>query len=190
MNCFHFSVSLGYTTTEKQEKSKRFLLWIAFIFQYLCDTQQPCSILGRIGSGCELLSFFSIFGIHNNKIYSSINWIYVVNCFHFSVSLGYTTTCESKELNDCKLWIAFIFQYLWDTQQLLPLYFRLPFSCELLSFFSIFGIHNNSIGYILLCRYVVNCFHFSVSLGYTTTGKGLCSFCWTKPSVALPLRIF
>ena len=41
---------------------------------------------------CELLSFFSIFGIQNNVPKLQNPLLQVVNCFHFSVSLGYKTT--------------------------------------------------------------------------------------------------
>ena len=43
-------------------------------------------------TGCELLSFFSIFGIQNNNVRPLLERRIVVNCFHFSVSLGYKTT--------------------------------------------------------------------------------------------------
>ena len=66
-----------------------------------------------------MLSFFSIFGIQNNLKTVNSTRLIVVNCFHFSVSLGYKTTllfyCNCWSL----LWIAFIFQYLWDTKQLI-----------------------------------------------------------------------
>ena len=143
MNCFHFSVSLGYTTTKWYYSSCRRLLWIAFIFQYLWDTQQQIYFRLLLAVGCELLSFFSIFGIHNNSGHISPALSKVVNCFHFSVSLGYTTTIIQYSYHIFLLWIAFIFQYLWDTQQQRDLVRSYESSCELLSFFSIFGIHNN-----------------------------------------------
>ena len=143
---------------------------------------------------CELLSFFSIFGIQNNPIVLTSTTSTVVNCFHFSVSLGYKTTknglttllisCELLSFfsifgiqNNIQiisiiangLWIAFIFQYLWDTKQQLSLCKLAESSCELLSFFSIFGIQNNSNVSLNRSAGVVNCFHFSVSLGYKTT---------------------
>ena len=169
MNCFHFSVSLGYTTTLTAEAIEVKWLWIAFIFQYLWDTQQRIFMIRLHHHRCELLSFFSIFGIHNNifKLWSSCN--FVVNCFHFSVSLGYTTTQRLQSKKNILLWIAFIFQYLWDTQQQKLKITCGISSCELLSFFSIFGIHNNPQGEKVEAMVVVNCFHFSVSLGYTTT---------------------
>ena len=46
----------------------------------------------KFNLGCELLSFFSIFGIQNNIISFELQTPFVVNCFHFSVSLGYKTT--------------------------------------------------------------------------------------------------
>ena len=145
------------------------MLWIAFIFQYLWDTKQPFDYIYKHGVCCELLSFFSIFGIQNNPTHTRANHLRVVNCFHFSVSLGYKTTCVIANTTDYQLWIAFIFQYLWDTKQHKIDMIEQVKRCELLSFFSIFGIQNNT-----LCdrwaRYVVvNCFHFSVSLGYKTT---------------------
>ena len=169
VNCFHFSVSLGYTTTVQINITSWTLLWIAFIFQYLWDTQQLNSKLAQRKNSCELLSFFSIFGIHNNVIFNCLLIRFVVNCFHFSVSLGYTTTKWYDSSYRRLLWIAFIFQYLWDTQQ--PTFLNLFFAscCELLSFFSIFGIHNNNFNEVVHHIDVVNCFHFSVSLGYTTT---------------------
>ena len=88
---FHFSVSLGYKTTFVKFLRKFLVLWIAFIFQYLWDTKQPCNQLQVILVRCELLSFFSIFGIQNNLM---------------SLFFDYLA-----------LWIAFIFQYLWDTKQ-------------------------------------------------------------------------
>ena len=169
VNCFHFSVSLGYKTTKGYWKLVYYRLWIAFIFQYLWDTKQRKSELTKVLAGCELLSFFSIFGIQNNDSEISCNVLLVVNCFHFSVSLGYKTTFLTLFYALILLWIAFIFQYLWDTKQRTSL---LPFCsecCELLSFFSIFGIQNNKTRKRDLKLQVVNCFHFSVSLGYKTT---------------------
>ena len=140
---FHFSVSLGYKTTFPLILKSKPSLWIAlatpnrlafplldFIFQYLWDTKQHSFSIPPKSFSCELLSFFSIFGIQNNrKIFVNV-FTGVVNCFgyaespcfpfarfHFSVSLGYKTTRKIKRF---------------ERQ-----------SCELLSFFSIFGIQNN-----------------------------------------------
>ena len=115
---------------------------------------------------CELLSFFSIFGIQHNEIYDFANVSYVVNCFHFSVSLGYNTTSSESSSTNFVLWIAFIFQYLWDTTQLDECFLLLHLCCELLSFFSIFGIQHNDESELKAPLVVVNCFHFSVSSGY------------------------
>ena len=171
VNCFHFSVSLGYKTTLEVNEASGDVLWIAFIFQYLWDTKQLINSLSASEFSCELLSFFSIFGIQNNSFIESILVATVVNCFHFSVSLGYKTTLNlyTRTLN--QLWIAFIFQYLWDTKQLIILSQKNIISCELLSFFSIFGIQNNQLGWVHQLKIVVNCFHFSVSLGYKTTSN-------------------
>ena len=169
VNCFHFSVSLGYKTTRFSRSVQRFLLWIAFIFQYLWDTKQLFNFCCSMSSCCELLSFFSIFGIQNNFLAIEMKTKTVVNCFHFSVSLGYKTTGKTNKLFYYRLWIAFIFQYLWDTKQRICKRLAQRSSCELLSFFSIFGIQNNSIFNFLISEFVVNCFHFSVSLGYKTT---------------------
>ena len=143
VNCFHFSVSLGYKTTLYWFKPNESGLWIAFIFQYLWDTKQLWKQRWRFKPRCELLSFFSIFGIQNNQASEWTTRIAVVNCFHFSVSLGYKTTNRADERLAGKLWIAFIFQYLWDTKQLYENHTRHAVRCELLSFFSIFGIQNN-----------------------------------------------
>ena len=143
VNCFHFSVSLGYTTTRFNLSILYKPLWIAFIFQYLWDTQQQKYHLCLQIHSCELLSFFSIFGIHNNEASLAVKYLAVVNCFHFSVSLGYTTTDKIADWYEVVLWIAFIFQYLWDTQQHIAGILICVICCELLSFFSIFGIHNN-----------------------------------------------
>ena len=143
VNCFHFSVSLGYNTTLSTWKTLIRMLWIAFIFQYLWDTTQLKHLTHLQRNSCELLSFFSIFGIQHNKIRKSLTTLLVVNCFHFSVSLGYNTTRRKLALTLLLLWIAFIFQYLWDTTQ--PTYYLKIHKkcCELLSFFSIFGIQHN-----------------------------------------------
>ena len=129
-----------------------------------------------------MLSFFSIFGIQNNTNWTFLMFCIVVNCFgyaespcfpfarfHFSVSLGYKTTWIEYLTANQPLWIAFIFQYLWDTKQ--PIFSLVVISkgCELLSFFSIFGIQNNLELLTDFRAIVVNCFHFSVSLGYKTT---------------------
>ena len=169
VNCFHFSVSLGYNTTGFGNKNTTFTLWIAFIFQYLWDTTQLLVIFSIVSMCCELLSFFSIFGIQHNgiKVWDT-EWD-VVNCFHFSVSLGYNTTIKQLSLWIHLLWIAFIFQYLWDTTQHQRQYPPLWVRCELLSFFSIFGIQHNDLQLMQVYFSVVNCFHFSVSLGYNTT---------------------
>ena len=169
VNCFHFSVSLGYKTTP-YDLSKSFkMLWIAFIFQYLWDTKQHTHFFPKVPSRCELLSFFSIFGIQNNIVSRRSTLCIVVNCFHFSVSLGYKTTQWAFNVSVYLLWIAFIFQYLWDTKQHAIYLDFLEFCCELLSFFSIFGIQNNLMSFNIPLSFVVNCFHFSVSLGYKTT---------------------
>ena len=117
VNCFHFSVSLGYKTTILRDSLNLPVLWIAFIFQYLWDTKQRFYINHLCMFSCELLSFFSIFGIQNNAVMNLINGKAVVNCFHFSVSLGYKTTALFISDSAIELWIAFIFQYLWDTKQ-------------------------------------------------------------------------
>ena len=124
-----------------------------------------------------MLSFFSIFGIQNNILCIIMHEWRVVNCFHFSVSLGYKTTSVANYPFIKSLWIAFIFQYLWDTKQPQLQTIAKVGGCELLSFFSIFGIQNNSLWKILIMSNVVNCFHFSVSLGYKTT--------WTTISIRL-----
>ena len=147
------------------------MLWIAFIFQYLWDTKQRTTRQSRTVICCELLSFFSIFGIQNNTAPMIVPPRSVVNCFHFSVSLGYKTTMFEKDTTAVQLWIAFIFQYLWDTKQLEIISNKLFICCELLSFFSIFGIQNNLFWKNFVTIRVVNCFHFSVSLGYKTTQR-------------------
>ena len=169
VNCFHFSVSLGYKTTYKLMTVHLLRLWIAFIFQYLWDTKQRSYKVVDINASCELLSFFSIFGIQNNVGDFVVSVEPVVNCFHFSVSLGYKTTREALEQLVSELWIAFIFQYLWDTKQRVRDCYSNSKGCELLSFFSIFGIQNNFDSLPFYIVDVVNCFHFSVSLGYKTT---------------------
>ena len=143
VNCFHFSVSLGYNTTYGFWYYLFSMLWIAFIFQYLWDTTQLPNGTPDIEYSCELLSFFSIFGIQHNYINQIGDNVGVVNCFHFSVSLGYNTTKPFSYCKESVLWIAFIFQYLWDTTQLIELTERHRQCCELLSFFSIFGIQHN-----------------------------------------------
>ena len=170
VNCFHFSVSLGYKTTNQKYIYHYQRLWIAFIFQYLWDTKQLIIQFIRWVDSCELLSFFSIFGIQNNNSSQDSAISAVVNCFHFSVSLGYKTTNHTANNGCVLLWIAFIFQYLWDTKQLAKAMGKDVDSCELLSFFSIFGIQNNNTRVFSGGKFVVNCFHFSVSLGYKTTG--------------------
>ena len=169
MNCFHFSVSLGYNTTVWIFKFSAIWLWIAFIFQYLWDTTQPMINCGISIPCCELLSFFSIFGIQHNFQPQEERTLFVVNCFHFSVSLGYNTTLRSWSHTSFLLWIAFIFQYLWDTTQPNISFTTPTYRCELLSFFSIFGIQHNEVEQGDDVTFVVNCFHFSVSLGYNTT---------------------
>ena len=153
-------------------------LWIAFIFQYLWDTKQPAFVNCEDEARCELLSFFSIFGIQNNLTSSIISFTIVVNCFHFSVSLGYKTTQFAFAIHIHTLWIAFIFQYLWDTKQRWWNELNYSRCCELLSFFSIFRIQNNWWSWWYCKWVVVNCFHFSVSLGYKTTKR--CIVCKAK----------
>ena len=174
VNCFHFSVSLGYNTTMTGLIRECDLLWIAFIFQYLWDTTQPAESTIKKRVRCELLSFFSIFGIQHNKWFCCSLVLTVVNCFHFSVSLRYNTTPPSSIHLLAALWIAFIFQYLWDTTQHHIFIPRDSHCCELLSFFSIFEIQHNFNRTFSLLITVVNCFHFSVSLRYNTT------FCYTN----------
>ena len=133
-----------------------------------------------------MLSFFSIFGIQNNIWRIRNLFIIVVNCFHFSVSLGYKTTLVYFLQCYDLLWIAFIFQYLWDTKQRIKRNFSAHFRCELLSFFSIFGIQNNALKTEQAVIVVVNCFHFSVSLGYKTTLQRK----WHQPNCCELLSFF
>ena len=203
-------------------------MWIAFIFQYLWDITQQSGSSSASSFSCELLSFFNIFGILHNVWKQSNNTDPVVNCFHFSISLGYYTTVASRCSQARLLWIAFIFQYLWDITQLIfrvhfhfvrcellsffnifgilhnlsppvvPLvtlwiafifqylwditqrqgrHVSLVLGCELLSFFNIFGILHNLIRFSKWSVAVVNCFHFSISLGYYTTSPALRCHC-------------
>ena len=145
------------------------MLWIAFIFEYLWDTTQQRLEYYWWRCCCELLSFLSIFGIQHNNRLRQDQPRKVVNCFHFWVSLGYNTTNCSKEIVSIMLWIAFIFEYLWDTTQPMVYYPTDLVGCELLSFLSIFGIQHNFCLYPSIRKSVVNCFHFWVSLGYNTT---------------------
>ena len=169
MNCFHFSVSLRYNTTFCGFLNRNKKLWIAFIFQYLWDTTQPFLSFYFHFLSCELLSFFSIFEIQHNLHHRDHLRYFVVNCFHFSVSLRYNTTTVTWNSIDNQLWIAFIFQYLWDTtQRYAPIVHQIE-CCELLSFFSIFEIQHNINPRNSKSKLVVNCFHFSVSLRYNTT---------------------
>ena len=119
VNCFHFSVSLRYNTTMPHAKQITVLLWIAFIFLYLWDTTQLPFSSVESKNCCELLSFFCIFEIQHNDFRPYPLELHVVNCFHFSVSLRYNTTFVVKFYLKFRLWIAFIFLYLWDTTQLL-----------------------------------------------------------------------
>ena len=169
VNCFHFWVSLGYNTTTSSHSLSQTVLWIAFIFEYLWDTTQLKANWTTTDTRCELLSFLSIFGIQHNTFNISNYFFCVVNCFHFWVSLGYNTTSQIQVATVWKLWIAFIFEYLWDTTQLFLSGWHQSKCCELLSFLSIFGIQHNIAGALAKEIDVVNCFHFWVSLGYNTT---------------------
>ena len=146
-------------------------MWIAFIFQYLWDTTQQYTKTIIIAVCCELLSFFSIFEIQHNILLQVSDPADVVNCFHFSVSLRYNTTIWTGAESFQTLWIAFIFQYLWDTTQQWNIEIEHPCRCELLSFFSIFEIQHNLFSHPIIEFLVVNCFHFSVSLRYNTTQR-------------------
>ena len=140
MNCFHFWVSLGYNTIELNRYAFVNKLWIAFIFEYLWDTTQSEGATEQEKPSCELLSFLSIFGIQHNFLCVDYFLHMVVNCFHFWVSLGYNTIARNSLLLFLPLWIAFIFEYLWDITQP-PRDLGITTSgCELLSFLSIFEI--------------------------------------------------
>ena len=167
-SCFHFWVSLRYNTTHRLVFLPRLQLWIAFIFEYLWDTTQSAPESALWCPGCELLSFLSIFGIQHNFDIVLLRHFLVVNCFHFWVSLGYNTMSCETICHLLSLWIAYIFEYLWDTTQWESGYYGLALSCELLSFLSIFGIQHNLALSKSRQKFVVNCFHFWVSLGYNT----------------------
>ena len=172
VNCFHFSVSLRYNTTNYRTIDENGKLWIAFIFLYLWDTTQLSQAFEPFKPRCELLSFFCIFEIQHNYSETIDAESMVVNCFHFSVSLRYNTTGYVRGANASGLWIAFIFLYLWDTTQQSRQPEIQSCSCELLSFFCIFEIQHNSTQLNSIVVHVVNCFHFSVSLRYNTTLGG------------------
>ena len=169
MNCFHFWVSLRYYTTYNVGISQHIRLWIAFIFEYLWDITQPNLVRLLSSHRCELLSFLSIFEILHNSMNSGLMVSKVVNCFHFWVSLRYYTTSIFFEYDCHTLWIAFIFEYLWDITQRWVAKYTALFSCELLSFLSIFEILHNNVSGSNPPISVVNCFHFWVSLRYYTT---------------------
>jgi len=172
VNCFHFWVSLRYDTTKNSMNMFLCVLWIAFIFEYLWDMTQLPLLCATWPLCCELLSFLSIFEIWHN-ITCGINvFCSVVNCFHFWVSLRYDTTSVLSSSSNSSLWIAFIFEYLWDMTQHFKTFFVLQPSCELLSFLSIFEIWHNDDYYRVEFTTVVNCFHFWVSLRYDTTTCG------------------
>ena len=171
MNCFHFWVSLGYNTTITEVLRDLLELWIAFIFEYLWDTTQRLKNASHKSDSCELLSFLSIFGIQHNQMEMQSKNMIVVNCFHFWVSLGYNTTWRFYFKQCSWLWIAFIFEYLWDTTQHYQVGYYCLSRCELLSFLSIFGIQHNHSRLFKRQWDVVNCFHFWVSLGYNTTSE-------------------
>jgi len=173
VNCFHFWVSLRYDTTCFYNLVSTPKLWIAFIFEYLWDMTQRVVDLMFFKPGCELLSFLSIFEIWHNKLFFRELNLFVVNCFHFWVSLRYDTTCKAYWNSGVPLWIAFIFEYLWDMTQLNKLLIVCYFSCELLSFLSIFEIWHNPGTIKQITKIVVNCFHFWVSLRYDTTERYL-----------------
>ena len=120
VNCFHLSVSLRYNTTEVVNDTEEEELWIAFIYPYLWDTTQQNRIYRQRYFSCELLSFIRIFEIQHNQYSFQTNQSRVVNCFHLSVSLRYNTTQLIPNYHYYKLWIAFIYPYLWDTTQLAP----------------------------------------------------------------------
>ena len=169
VNCFHLSVSLRYNTTSSIFLLKFLLLWIAFIYPYLWDTTQQALLPLLGGRCCELLSFIRIFEIQHNQYRNTAVCSYVVNCFHLSVSLRYNTTSQRHKQKLNRLWIAFIYPYLWDTTQPLQIEYHNDCSCELLSFIRIFEIqHNFRLAHKSGIE-VVNCFHLSVSLRYNTT---------------------
>ena len=143
VNCFHFTVSLRYNTTNCRFSIVVHWLWIAFILLYLWDTTQPWIYAHIQLSGCELLSFYCIFEIQHNNQRIGETWIKVVNCFHFTVSLRYNTTNNLSHCTWLTLWIAFILLYLWDTTQRIDFSSIILAGCELLSFYCIFEIQHN-----------------------------------------------
>ena len=169
VNCFHLSVSLRYNTTEVVNDTEEEELWIAFIYPYLWDTTQQNRIYRQRYFSCELLSFIRIFEIQHNQYSFQTNQSRVVNCFHLSVSLRYNTTQLIPNYHYYKLWIAFIYPYLWDTTQHISPKSTPISSCELLSFIRIFEIQHNLQKQTNHEAWVVNCFHLSVSLRYNTT---------------------
>ena len=176
VNCFHFWVSLRYDTTKLITSTSFPVLWIAFIFEYLWDMTQRWIYILHNGVCCELLSFLSIFEIwHNFRPFNYFR-LRVVNCFHFWVSLRYDTTLRHIFGIPWWLWIAFIFEYLWDMTQPPSRISGKGRCCELLSFLSIFEIWHNSWSIYRYWWRVVNCFHFWVSLRYDTTSLRLSSF--------------
>ena len=169
MICFHFTIFVVLTTTNKRHVSYTYSLWFAFILLSLSYWQQLSNYRQKVKDSCDLLSFYYLCRTDNNGrgIFKKLDM--VVICFHFTIFVVLTTTSWACLLPWIELWFAFILLSLsyWQQPALRAGFPRR--GCDLLSFYYLCRTDNNSIKSSSFCATVVICFHFTIFVVLTTT---------------------
>ena len=97
--CFHFTIFVVLTTTLFFFWIYRILLWFAFILLSLSYWQQQLASIGRTFGRCDLLSFYYLCRTDNNLVCIHRIISLVVICFHFTIFVVLTTTCNEAGAN-------------------------------------------------------------------------------------------
>ena len=118
---------------------------------------------------CDLLSFYYLCRTGNNQREFDRGNSLVVICFHFTIFVVLETTVFCYENWRNALWFAFILLSLSYWKQHSFVVDSLYLCCDLLSFYYLCRTGNNFSTFLMRCRAVVICFHFTIFVVLETT---------------------
>ena len=167
--CFHFTIFVVLETTRNSTQNHIKQLWFAFILLSLSYWKQQSTFKAKIGSSCDLLSFYYLCRTGNNTILGLWSKKIVVICFHFTIFVVLETTKVERARLPGWLWFAFILLSLsyWKQQRLVEL--ESMCCCDLLSFYYLCRTGNNKKNFSPIRGEVVICFHFTIFVVLETT---------------------
>ena len=144
VNCFHFCIfelSKAFSYVQSMEADT---LWIAFIFVSLNYQKHFANWLKESTTRCELLSFLYLWTIKSIAQAYNVDYMLVVNCFHFCIFELSKALNQKEQLRYQQLWIAFIFVSLNYQKHWFAWTERGTARCELLSFLYLWTIKSIS----------------------------------------------